>query len=95
MAAQSPVQAFVCVFSPQFYKEYTVQRNRTIRSCDSMYLTLSCSADWSNTGSLAGRGLGVRAWAPVDTELSQGVAGPSRKEWSAKLKLPNLENSTQ
>lgn len=34
-----------------------------------MYLTLSCSADWSKTGSLAGRGLGERARAPVDTEL--------------------------
>lgn len=33
------------------------------------YLVLSSSADWSRTGSLAGRGLGVRARGPVDTEL--------------------------
>ena len=28
-------------------------------------------------------------------ELSQGVAGPSHKEWAAKLKLPHLENHAQ
>lgn len=34
-----------------------------------MYLVWSSSADWSRTGSLAGRGLGVRARGPVDPEL--------------------------
>ena len=28
-------------------------------------------------------------------ELSHGVAGPSHKEWAAKLKLPDLENSAE
>ena len=39
-------------------------------TCRSRYLDLSSSADWSRTGSLAGRGLGVRARGPVDTELT-------------------------
>ena len=34
------------------------------------YLVWSTSVDWSRTGSLAGRGLGVRARGPVDPELT-------------------------
>lgn len=51
-----------------------------IRDRSIPYLVLLSSADCSRTGNLAGRGLGVRARGPVDTELREPSGVRARGE---------------